>query len=119
MSTDGQSAATMAGLAPQASNGAGFGEELLVVENLKKYFPVTRGIVFQKQIGAVQAVDDVSFTVRQGETLGVVGESGCGKSTHGPLHHATARADRQARSSSTARTSRASRARTCGRCAAS
>jgi peptide/nickel transport system ATP-binding protein len=83
MSTDGQTTATMAGLTPQASNGAGFGEELLVVENLKKYFPVTRGIVFQKQIGAVQAVDDISFTVRQGETLGVVGESGCGKSTMG------------------------------------
>ncbi len=56
-------------------------DELLVVEGLKKYFPVTRGIVFQKQVAAVQAVDDVSFTVRRGETLGVVGESGCGKST--------------------------------------
>jgi oligopeptide/dipeptide ABC transporter ATP-binding protein len=55
--------------------------ELLVVEDLKKHFPVTRGIVFQKQIGAVKAVDGVSFTVREGETLGVVGESGCGKST--------------------------------------
>jgi oligopeptide/dipeptide ABC transporter ATP-binding protein len=57
------------------------GEELLVVENLKKHFPVTRGIIFQKQIAAVKAVDDVSFVVREGETLGVVGESGCGKST--------------------------------------
>jgi oligopeptide/dipeptide ABC transporter ATP-binding protein len=66
-----------------ASQNGRFGKELLVVENLKKYFPVTRGIVFQKQVGAVQAVDDVSFTVRQGETLGVVGESGCGKSTMG------------------------------------
>ena len=55
--------------------------DLLVVENLKKYFPITRGIVFQKQVGAVQAVDDVSFTVKRGETLGIVGESGCGKST--------------------------------------
>src|SRR5919199_150844 len=55
--------------------------ELLVVENLKKHFPVTRGIIFQKQIAAVKAVDGVSFTVREGETLGVVGESGCGKST--------------------------------------
>jgi oligopeptide/dipeptide ABC transporter ATP-binding protein len=55
--------------------------ELLVVENLKKHFPVTRGIIFQKQVGAVKAVDDVSFTVERGETLGVVGESGCGKST--------------------------------------
>jgi oligopeptide/dipeptide ABC transporter ATP-binding protein len=56
-------------------------EELLVVEDLKKYFPVTRGIVFQKEVAAVKAVDGVSFTVNKGETLGVVGESGCGKST--------------------------------------
>jgi oligopeptide/dipeptide ABC transporter ATP-binding protein len=57
------------------------GNELLAVENLKKHFPITQGIIFQKQVAAVQAVDDVSFTVRKGETLGVVGESGCGKST--------------------------------------
>jgi oligopeptide transport system ATP-binding protein len=57
------------------------GQELLVVEDLKKHFPVTQGIIFQKQIAAVKAVDGVSFTVREGETLGVVGESGCGKST--------------------------------------
>src|SRR5436305_5927530 len=57
------------------------GDELLVVEDLKKHFPVTRGIIFQKQVAAVKAVDGVSFTVREGETLGVVGESGCGKST--------------------------------------
>src|ERR671939_186951 len=57
------------------------GDELLVVEDLKKHFPVTRGIIFQKQIAAVKAVDGVSFSVKQGETLGVVGESGCGKST--------------------------------------
>ena len=57
------------------------GSELLLVDNLKKHFPVTRGIIFQKQIAAVKAVDGVSFTVRSGETLGVVGESGCGKST--------------------------------------
>jgi oligopeptide/dipeptide ABC transporter ATP-binding protein len=69
--------------AATAASQDGFGEELLVVENLKKYFPVTRGIIFQHQIGAVQAVDDVSFVVRKGETLGVVGESGCGKSTMG------------------------------------
>jgi oligopeptide transport system ATP-binding protein len=56
-------------------------DELLRVENLKKHFPVTRGIVFQKQVAAVKAVDDVSFTLTRGETLGVVGESGCGKST--------------------------------------
>ena len=57
------------------------GPEILRVENLVKYFPVTRGIVFKKQIGTVQAVDDISFAVRKGETLGLVGESGCGKST--------------------------------------
>ena len=57
------------------------GDEILVVEDLTKYFPITRGIIFQKQIAAVQAVDGVSFTLRKGETLGVVGESGCGKST--------------------------------------
>jgi ABC-type oligopeptide transport system ATPase subunit len=56
-------------------------DELLVVEDLEKYFPVTRGIIFQKQIAAVKAVDGVTFTVKRGETLGVVGESGCGKST--------------------------------------
>jgi len=56
---------------------------LVRVQNLKKYFPVTRGILFSRQVGAVKAVDDVSFDIRQGETLGVVGESGCGKSTTG------------------------------------
>jgi oligopeptide/dipeptide ABC transporter ATP-binding protein len=56
-------------------------QPLLVVENLVKHFPITRGIVFQKEIGRVQAVDGVSFTLSKGETLGVVGESGCGKST--------------------------------------
>jgi oligopeptide/dipeptide ABC transporter ATP-binding protein len=57
------------------------GDELLVVQDLKKHFPVTRGIIFQRQVAAVKAVDGVSFSVREGETLGVVGESGCGKST--------------------------------------
>jgi oligopeptide/dipeptide ABC transporter ATP-binding protein len=55
-------------------------EYILEVENLKKYFPIKKG-VFSKQIGAVKAVDGVSFQIRKGETLGVVGESGCGKST--------------------------------------
>jgi len=57
------------------------GEVVLQVESLVKHFPLTRGIVFQRQYGAVKAVDDVSFELRRGETLGIVGESGCGKST--------------------------------------
>ena len=56
-------------------------EDLLVVKDLVKHFPITRGIIFQKEVASVKAVDGVSFAVREGETLGVVGESGCGKST--------------------------------------
>jgi oligopeptide transport system ATP-binding protein len=58
-------------------------EIMVRVENLKKYFPITRGLIFSRQVGAVKAVDDVSFVIKKGETLGVVGESGCGKSTTG------------------------------------
>jgi oligopeptide transport system ATP-binding protein len=56
---------------------------LLKVRNLKKYFPVTSGIIFQRETGSVKAVDDISFDIFKGETLGLVGESGCGKSTVG------------------------------------
>jgi oligopeptide/dipeptide ABC transporter ATP-binding protein len=56
---------------------------LLAVNDLKKHFPIRQGIVVQRQIGAVRAVDGVSFSVAPGETLGLVGESGCGKSTTG------------------------------------
>jgi oligopeptide transport system ATP-binding protein len=59
-------------------------ELLLEVNGLKKYFPITGGIFGRKQ-GEVKAVDDVSFYVKKGETLGIVGESGCGKSTTGRL----------------------------------
>lgn len=52
------------------------------VENLKKYFPIRRGVL-RRQVGAVQAVDSISFDIKRGETLGLVGESGCGKSTAG------------------------------------
>ncbi len=56
---------------------------LVEVHNLVKHFPVTQGIIFERQTGAVQAVDDISFEVAPGETLGLVGESGCGKTTAG------------------------------------
>lgn len=59
------------------------GEVLVEIRNLKKYFPIMRGIIFQRQIGAVKAVDDVTFDIFKGETLGLVGESGCGKTTTG------------------------------------
>ena len=56
-------------------------DPLLQVRDLTKHFPITRGIVFQRRVGAVKAVDGVSFDVKRGETVGIVGETGCGKST--------------------------------------
>src|SRR3954454_18203293 len=56
-------------------------EPLVRVRDLVKHFPITQGIVFQRQVGAVHAVDGVSFDIKEGETLGIVGETGCGKST--------------------------------------
>src|SRR3990172_5368069 len=56
--------------------------DLVIVRNLKKYFPIRRGVL-QRKVGDVKAVDGVSFTIKKGETLGLVGESGCGKSTTG------------------------------------
>jgi oligopeptide/dipeptide ABC transporter ATP-binding protein len=60
---------------------AAAGEPLVQVRGLVKHFPLTRGIVIQRKVGAVQAVDGISFDVQRGETLGLVGETGCGKST--------------------------------------
>ncbi|MBB0228130.1 ABC transporter ATP-binding protein [Streptomyces calidiresistens] len=56
-------------------------EPILEVRHLVKHFPLTRGVLFKRQVGAVKAVDDISFELFRGETLGIVGESGCGKST--------------------------------------
>ncbi|MEZ4677748.1 MAG: dipeptide ABC transporter ATP-binding protein [Caldilineaceae bacterium] len=83
--------------ASAANNANGNGEKggkLLEVNGLEMHFPITRGIIFQRQVGAIKAVDGIDFTLYRGETLGLVGESGCGKSTTGrailQLHRPTA-----------------------------
>ncbi len=68
-----------------AAAGAGTGDALIRVDHLVKHFPIRRGFIVSQHVGTVQAVDGVSFTVNRGETLGLVGESGCGKSTTGRL----------------------------------
>jgi oligopeptide transport system ATP-binding protein len=68
---------------PATRGSANLGETLVEVKDLKMYFPVTAGFIFQKVIAENKAIDNISFHIKRGETLGLVGESGCGKSTTG------------------------------------
>ncbi len=74
-----------ASVEPVARAATGAPGPLVSVRNLVKHFPLTRGIIIQRAIGAVRAVDGVSFDIERGETLGIVGETGCGKSTTAKL----------------------------------
>jgi oligopeptide transport system ATP-binding protein len=67
----------------QTASAAGIGEVLVNVQDMRVYFPVTAGLIFQRKVADVKAVDGINFSIRKGETLGLVGESGCGKSTTG------------------------------------
>jgi oligopeptide transport system ATP-binding protein len=81
MSKDETSKTMPAGTITGAANGSK--DVLLSVRNLKMHFPITRGIIIQRQVGSIKAVDGLNFDLVRGETLGLVGESGCGKSTTG------------------------------------
>ncbi len=74
---------TTATVAPEAVPDRETGEVLVKVRNLRMYFPITEGVAIQRVVAHVKAVDGVSFDIRRGETLGLVGESGCGKTTTG------------------------------------
>ena len=70
-------------LQPQGGASAPESENLIEVKDLKMYFPVSSGMLFQRTVANIKAVDGVSFVIKRGETLGLVGESGCGKTTTG------------------------------------
>jgi oligopeptide transport system ATP-binding protein len=78
-----RSAQSTAAGAPSANGAGPQADTILRVEGLKMHFPITDGIILQREVGKVRAVDGLDFTVKRGETLGLVGESGCGKSTTG------------------------------------
>jgi oligopeptide transport system ATP-binding protein len=71
------------GVSGQTSSNGHNGKVLLEVRDLRKYFPITRGVILQRHTGDVKAVDGITLRINRGETLGLVGESGCGKSTTG------------------------------------
>ena len=75
--------AAATGRRPDAAPATAPSAPLLRVEDLKVWFPITEGIIREKHIGDVRAIDGVSFDMARGETLGLVGESGCGKTTTG------------------------------------
>jgi oligopeptide transport system ATP-binding protein len=78
-----RSAQSTAAGAPSTNGRGPEADTILRVEGLKMHFPITDGIILQREVGKVRAVDGLDFTVKRGETLGLVGESGCGKSTTG------------------------------------